>query len=143
MRITQGQFSYLPELTDEEISVQVQYALDREWPLSIEYTDDPHFRNTYWEMHDLPMFDLKDAAGVVKEINEARKQHPEMYIRVNAYDATLERQTVAMSYIVQRPSEEPGFRLERQETSNRRIRYTTHAYVTDVPTGQWYKQNQQ
>ncbi len=143
MRITQGQFSYLPELTDEEISAQVQYALDREWPLSIEYTDDPHPRNTYWEMHDLPMFDLKDAAGVVKEINEARKQHPEHYIRVNAYDATLSRQTVAMSYIVQRPSEEPGFRLERTEDSNRQIRYTTHAYVTDVPTGQRYKQNQQ
>ena len=28
MRLTQGSFSYLPDLTDEEISLQVQYALD-------------------------------------------------------------------------------------------------------------------
>jgi ribulose-bisphosphate carboxylase small chain len=138
MRITQGQFSYLPELTDEEISAQVQYALDNGWPLSIEFTDDPHPRNVYWEMHGLPMFDLADAAGVVKEINVARKEHPETYIRVNAYDASLSRQTVAMSYIVQRPTDEPGFRLERQESNDRVVRYTTHAYVTDRPAGQRY-----
>lgn len=139
MKITQGQFSYLPELTDEEIGAQCQYALDNKWPLSIEYTDDPHPRNTYWEMHALPMFDLEDAAGVVKEINEARNAHPETYIRVNAYDAAMHRQTIAMSFIVQRPSTEPGFRLVRQETHDRTIRYTMHAYVTDRPAGERYQ----
>lgn len=138
MRITQGMFSYLPDLTDAEIRLQVQYALDNGWPLSIEQTDDPHPRNTYWEMCGLPMFDLADAAGVVKEVNAARAAHPERYIRINAYDASLGRQTVAMSFIVQRPSFEPGFRLERQEASDRRIRYTTHAYATDRPSGQRY-----
>jgi ribulose-bisphosphate carboxylase small chain len=138
MKITQGMFSYLPELTDVEIGQQVQYALDNGWPLSVEYTDDPHPRNTYWDMHGLPMFDLADAAGVVKEINEARRAHPETYIRVNAYDARLGRQTVAMSFLVQRPSTEPGFRLERTEGSDRRIRYTTHAYAVDRPAGQRY-----
>lgn len=139
MKITQGQFSFLPELTDEEIGAQCQYALDNKWPLSIEYTDDPHPRNTYWEMHALPMFDLEDAAGVVKEINEARNAHPDTYIRVNAYDAAMHRQTIAMSFIVQRPSAEPGFRLVRQETHDRTIRYTMHAYVTDRPAGERYK----
>lgn len=139
MKITQGMFSYLPELTDEEIGAQCQYALDNKWPLSIEYTDDPHPRNTYWEMHALPMFDLEDAAGVVKEINEARNAHPDTYIRVNAYDAAMHRQTIAMSFIVQRPSAEPGFRLVRQETHDRTIRYTMHAYVTDRPAGERYK----
>ncbi len=138
MRITQGMFSFLPELTDEEIGSQVQYALDQGWPLSIEYTDDPHPRNTYWEMYGLPMFDLADAVGVVAEVNKARAGNPETYIRVNAYDASLGRQTVAMSFLVQRPSVEPGFRLERQETSDRRIRYTLHSYATDRPSGQRY-----
>ena len=64
MRITQGTFSYLPDLTDEEITAQVQYALDRGWPISVEFTDDPHPRNTYWEMWGLPMFDIRDAAAV-------------------------------------------------------------------------------
>ena len=50
MRVTQGTFSYLPDLTDDEIRAQVDYALDRGWALSVEYTDDPHPRNTYWEM---------------------------------------------------------------------------------------------
>ena len=54
MRITQGTFSYLPDFTDDEIRAQVQYALDQGWPLSVEFTDDPHPRNTYWDMWGLP-----------------------------------------------------------------------------------------
>ena len=138
MRITQGTFSYLPDLTDEEITAQVQYALDQGWPLSVEFTDDPHPRNTYWEMWGLPLFDLHDAAGVVQEIAECRKAYPGRYVRVNAYDASIGRQTTALSFIVGRPAEEPGFRLDRQETSDRRIRYTPHAYATDRPAGRRY-----
>ncbi len=58
MRITQGTFSFLPELTDEQIDAQVRYALEHGWAISVEYTDDPHPRNSYWEMWGLPMFDL-------------------------------------------------------------------------------------
>jgi ribulose-bisphosphate carboxylase small chain len=65
MRVTQGTFSYLPDLTDEQISKQVQYALDNNWPISIEYTNDPHPRNSYWEMFGLPMFDTKDSAAIM------------------------------------------------------------------------------
>jgi ribulose-bisphosphate carboxylase small chain len=32
----------------------------------------------------------------------------------------------------------PGFRLDRQEISDRRIRYTTHAYATERPAGDRY-----
>jgi ribulose-bisphosphate carboxylase small chain len=138
MRITQGTFSYLPDLTDDEIRAQIQYALDQGWPLSVEFTDDPHPRNTYWEMWGLPMFDLHDAAAVLYEVNECRKAYPERYVRVNAYDAAKGRQTTALSFIVSRPADEPGFRLDRQETSDRRIRYTTHAYAADQPEGARY-----
>jgi len=138
MRITQGTFSYLPDFTDEEISKQVQYCLDNEWPLSVEYTDDPHPRNIYWEMWGLPMFDLKDAAGVLEEVNACRDAYPEHYIKVNAYDASLGRQTTALSFIVARPANEPGMRLDRQEGSDRRIGYTTHAYAVERPVGERY-----
>ncbi|GEL19881.1 ribulose bisphosphate carboxylase small subunit [Pseudonocardia asaccharolytica] len=140
MRITQGTFSYLPDLTDEEITAQIQYALGNGWPLSVEFTDDPHPRNTYWEMWGLPMFDLADAAGVLMEVNACRTAHPDKYVKLNAYDARLGRQTTALSFIVQRPAHEPGFRLERQETSDRQIRYTTHSYATERPTGDRYRQ---
>ena len=138
MRITQGTFSYLPDLTDEEISLQIQYALDHGWPLSVEFTDDPHPRNSYWDMWGLPMFDLYDAAGVLHEVNECRKAYPERYVRVNAYDARFGRQTTALSFLVNRPADEPGFRLDRQEAADRQIRYTMRPYATDRPAGTRY-----
>ena len=140
MRITQGTFSYLPDFTDEEITAQSNYALSNDWPLSVEFTDDPHPRNTYWEMWGLPMFDLKDAAGVLLEVNACRSANPNAYIKLNAYDASLGRQTTALSFIVQRPAEEPGFRLDRHERADRQIGYTTHSYATESPSGDRYPQ---
>jgi ribulose-bisphosphate carboxylase small chain len=139
MRITQGTFSYLPDFTDEEITAQVAYALGKGWPCSIEFTDDPHPRNSYWEMWGLPMFDLTDPAGVLYELNECRSAYPNHYIRLNAYDASYGRQTTALSFIVQRPDEEPGFRLDREETSDRRVRVRLHPYALDRPQGDRYR----
>ena len=138
MRVTQGCFSFLPDLSDEQITAQVQYALDRGWPLSVEFTDDPHPRNTYWEMWGLPMFDLHDAAGVLYEVGECRKAYPDRYIRVSAYDSRHGRQTTALSFLVNRPATEPGYRLDRQEASDRQIRYTTHPYAAGRPAGRRY-----
>lgn len=139
MRITQGTFSHLPDLTDDEILAQIRYALANDWPLSVEYTDDPHPRNTLWEMWGLPMFDLRDPAGVLLEVNACREAHPQTYVKVNAYDARLGRQTTALSFIVQRPDEEPGFRLDRQEGPDRTVRYTTHSYAAERPVGERYR----
>ena len=137
-RLTQGQFSFLPDLTDKQITAQVQYALDKGWSLGIEYTDDPHPRNTYWEMFGNPMFDLKDPAGILMEVNNCRKTHPNHYIRVTAFSAVRGVESVTMSYIVNRPKNEPGFRLERHETDGRTMRYTIHSYATDKPEGERY-----
>jgi len=139
MRLTQGTFSYLPDLTEDEIKAQVQYALDQGWPISVEFTDDPHPRNVYWEMWGLPMFDLTDAAAILLEVNACRAAYPNHYVKVNAYDASLGRQTTALSFIVQRPEDEPGFRLDRVEGSDRRISYRTHSYALDQPSGRRYE----
>lgn len=139
MRITQGTFSFLPDLSDEDIGKQIRYALDNGWPLSVEFTDDPHPRNNLWEMWGLPMFDLKDPAGVLYEINECRAAYPNHYVRLNAYDASYGRQTTALSFIVHRPDDEPGFRVDRNEASDRRIQYTTHPYALDRPQGERYR----
>ena len=138
MRITQGAFSFLPDLTDDQIRAQVQYCLDQNWALGIEYTDDPHPRNTYWEMWGNPMFDLQDAAGVVLELNACRKAHGGLYIRINAFDSTHGWETVRLSFIVNRPAVEPGFRLQRTEGKNRNIVYTTTPYAADKPEGERY-----
>lgn len=138
MRITQGTFSYLPDLSDEQITAQIQYCLDNGWALSVEYTDDPHPRNAYWTMWGLPMFDLRDPAAILLEVNACRKAFPNHYIKVNGYDSRYRRQTTALSFIVNRPKEEPGFRLKRQEGPDRVVRYTLHAYAADRPTGRRY-----
>jgi ribulose-bisphosphate carboxylase small chain len=132
-RITQGQFSYLPALSDAEITLQIEYGLGKGYAWSVEYTDDPHPRNTYWEMFGLPMFDLKDAAGVMMELQNCRKAFPRHYIRLMAFDSTRGVESMVMSFIVNRPSGEPGFGLRRQEAPGRTIRYTVHSYATDRP----------
>jgi ribulose-bisphosphate carboxylase small chain len=137
-RITQGQFSFLPDLTDEQITKQIQYALNNKWAVSVEYTDDPHPRNTYWEMYGNPMFDLKDPAGILMEINQCRKTFPRHYIRVTAFDSTRGVESPKMSYIVNRPKNEPGFVVERQERDGRSMGYTIRAYATDKPEGERY-----
>ncbi|OLZ08620.1 ribulose bisphosphate carboxylase small subunit [Sulfobacillus thermosulfidooxidans] len=134
--LTQGTFSYLPPLTDDEIKLQIEYALDHNWPMSVEFTDDPHPRNTYWEMWGMPMFDQKDAAAILYEVNECRKAYPNHYIRLNAYDPSRGRQSLRMSFIVNRPPNDPGFGLIRQEGSDRQLRYTLHSYATDKPKGE-------
>jgi ribulose-bisphosphate carboxylase small chain len=50
MRLTQGAFSFLPDLTDEQIVKQIQYAISKGWALNVEFTDDPHPRNAYWQL---------------------------------------------------------------------------------------------
>ena len=137
-RITQGQFSFLPDLTDAEIALQVEYGLNKGYAWSVEYTDDPHPRNTYWEMWGLPMFDLRDAAGVVMEMNACRKAFPQHYIRLMAFDSTRGVESIAMSFIVNRPASEPGFALERQEVDGRSMRYTIRGYGADRPEGERY-----
>jgi ribulose-bisphosphate carboxylase small chain len=139
MRLTQGCFSFLPDLTDGQIGKQVEYCLGKGWAVGIEYTDDPHPRNTYWEMFGMPMFDVKDAAAVMLEVKSCRKTFPEHYIRVTAFDSTHGTESVVMSFIVNRPKTEPGFRLIRAEEPGRTIRYSIESYaVQSRPEGSRY-----
>jgi len=138
MRVTQGAFSFLPDLTDRQISAQIEYCLRQDWAVSIKFTDDPHPRNTYWEMWGMPMFDLRDAAGVMAEVRACREANPQAYVRVNAFDSTRGWETVRLSFLVQRPADEPGFRLERTEAQCRTIRYAVRAYSVDQPPGRRY-----
>jgi ribulose-bisphosphate carboxylase small chain len=138
MRLTQGTFSFLPDLTDEQIRKQAAYCLQQGWAVNIEYTDDPHPRNTYWEMWGQPMFDLKDPAGVVYELAECRKVFGNCYIRISAFDATHGWESLRLSFIAHRPAEEPGFCLDRAEVEGRHVRYSLRPYATDKPMGERY-----
>nr|ARW69295.1 ribulose-1,5-bisphosphate carboxylase/oxygenase small subunit [Polysiphonia sp.] len=138
MRLTQGTFSFLPDLTDEQIASQINYALSQNWAINIEYTDDPHPRNSYWELWGLPLFDVKDPATIIYEINSCRKQCSNYYVKVNAFDNTRGVESCVLSFIINRPSVEPGFELVRTEDISRNQKYCFRSYATNKPEGSRY-----
>jgi ribulose-bisphosphate carboxylase small chain len=138
MRLTQGTFSFLPDLSDEQIALQVRYCLSKNWAVSIEYTDDPHPRNAYWELWGLPLFDIQDPAAVMFELSACRRAKPNMYVKLTAFDNTRGVESSVLSFIVQRPGNEPGFKLTRTDGRSRAITYTIESYACDRPSGVRY-----
>jgi ribulose-bisphosphate carboxylase small chain len=128
-RLTQGCFSLLPDLTEAQIKKQIDYCIRQSYAVSIEYTDDPHPRNCYWEMWGLPLFDMPDASSVMYELTQCRKAHPSVYVKINGFNNARGVESCAISFIVQRPSFEPGFYLTRQESKGRSIIYTLNSYA--------------
>nr|YP_009496924.1 ribulose-1,5-bisphosphate carboxylase/oxygenase small subunit [Rhizosolenia fallax]AWT39637.1 ribulose-1,5-bisphosphate carboxylase/oxygenase small subunit [Rhizosolenia fallax] len=128
MRLTQGCFSFLPDLTDAQIEKQIEYAISKGWAMNVEWTDDPHPRNSYWELWGLPLFDIKDVGSVMYELKAARKACAAGYIRINAFDASYGTESCVMAFIVGRPKSEPGFYLERTDGPARQIIYTIKSY---------------
>lgn len=124
--ITQGTFALLA-LDDREIEAQIRYALDSGWAISVEHTDDPHPRNTYWELWGMPMFDLTDASVALAAVRACRQAAPDHYVKVSAFDASKGRETIALSFLVQRPAIEPDLRLERSTRPGRALGYALRA----------------
>jgi ribulose-bisphosphate carboxylase small chain len=138
MHLTQGQFSFLPDLTDAEIKKQIEYALKQDWSVAIEFTDDPHPRNIYWSMWGTPMFDLKDPAGIMMELKGCRAAHGDKYIKIVAFDSHKGFESLRMSFLVNRPKNEPGFELVRSEGAGRKVNYGLHSYATGKPAAARY-----
>jgi ribulose-bisphosphate carboxylase small chain len=75
----------------------------------------------------------------MQELKACRAAFPNHYIRMMAFDSTRGVETIAMSFIVNRPKNEPGFMLERQEVNGRSLRYSTRGYAANHPEGERYK----
>jgi ribulose-bisphosphate carboxylase small chain len=127
MRTTQGTFGCLPDLTDDEVEAQLRYATTKGWAVAIEVTEDPDPRNSMWEMWCLPMFDLADPAPAMTEVRSCRAAFPDSYVKVNCFDATRGKETIGLSFLVQRPAIERGLRLDRQQGAGRMSRFTLRA----------------
>jgi ribulose-bisphosphate carboxylase small chain len=139
VRLTQGAFSFLPDLTDDQIKKQVEYCISKGWAVNLEWSDDVHPRNTYWELWGLPLFDIKDPAAVMYELAECRKANPTGYIKMQAFDAARFVESTVFAIIVQRPSYEPGFYIERTEGPGRLQRYQFSSYAVQAkPQGERY-----
>ena len=84
------------------------------------------------------MFGAKDPSAVVPEINACRRTHPSKYIKVVAFDSQRGVESIRMSFIVNRPADEPGFDLLRTEGRGRNVAYSLRPYAADRPPGQRY-----
>ena len=139
MRLTQGAFSFLPDLTDAQILKQVEYCISKGWAISIEWTDDPHPRNNYWELWGLPLFDIKDPAAVMFELAECRKLNPAGYIKLQAFDGSGGVYCFVLYFFATRPANEPGFYLSRTDDTGRFQKYAITSYsVNAAPAGSRY-----
>ncbi len=94
-------FSYLPELSSEQLAQQLRSILGRHLVVGIEYTSAPDPYDHYWTMWKLPLFDTADPAVVLAELAACRAANPGAYIKVNGYDPGRQGQVV--SFVAARP----------------------------------------
>jgi ribulose-bisphosphate carboxylase small chain len=67
------------------------------------------------------------------EVAACRKAFPGHYIKINAFDSTQGWESTRLSFVVNRPPVEPGFRVVRQETAGRSVRYTVEHRAAGRP----------
>jgi len=113
-------FSFLPPLTDAEISRQVDYIVRNGWTPCLEFsgadtayasnencirmqhTTCLYYDNRYWTLWKLPMFGCTDGSQVLAEVMNCRRAFPEAYIRLVGFDSV--RQVQVAGLLVNRPS---------------------------------------
>jgi len=96
-----GTFSYLPPMTREQVTAQIDYVLGRGWTCGIEHVEPARATQTYWYMWRLPLFGELSAAAVLEEIDRCHDAHPGHYVRLIGYDRL--RQTQGLAFVVHRP----------------------------------------
>ena len=139
MRLTQGQFSFLPESDGRRRSrSRSTTPLSKAGHCRVEFTDDPHPRNTYWEMWGQPMFDIKDPAGVMIEVTACRKAHSAKYIKVLAFDSKQGLRDGAHVLHRQPSCRRARLRIGPRRRAGRQVHYTIRSYAGAKPAGQRY-----
>merc|ERR1712228_1072118 len=105
--------SYLPPLSDEEISRQIDYLVGNGWAPCIEFASQEEadtnqlffagpalYENRYWTMWKLPMFGCQSGDEVLKEIDACQAEYPGYRVRVVGFDRI--RQVQMAGFIVRK-----------------------------------------
>lgn len=96
-------FSYLPEMTAEQLRAQIQYIIDKGWDVAVEHVEPERTNSTYWYFWKLPMFGEWDIDKVYTEVDACAKAYPNHHIKVIGYDKIKQSQGTAM--VVRRAGE--------------------------------------
>ena len=91
-----GTFSYLPEMTPDQIRAQVEWIVRNGWNPAIEHTEPEHAMGNYWYMWKLPMFGETDVDAILAEIGACHEANPENHVRLIGYDNFTQSQGHSM-----------------------------------------------
>ena len=94
-------FSYLPALSEEQVTKQIQYFLKNGWTVGIEYCAQPSPELAFWNWWKLPLFTARTMEEISAEVNACKLAHPDSYIRLTSYDNIQQRQVI--SFVVHKP----------------------------------------
>jgi ribulose-bisphosphate carboxylase small chain len=89
-------FSYLPEMTQDNIYKQVKYLVSKGWNPAIEHSEPEQAFNHFWYMWKLPMFGEADVDKILAEADACHKAHPNHHVRLIGYDNYKQSQGTAM-----------------------------------------------
>ena len=74
--------SYLPPLSDAQISKQIQYILDKGYIPAIEFNEISDPKEFYWTMWKLPLFGATGVQEVLNEVRACRSEYGNSFVRV-------------------------------------------------------------
>lgn len=94
-------FSYLPQMSDEELRKQVEYIVRRGWNPAIEHSEPENAMKHYWYMWKLPMFGETDVDRILAEAEACRKANAGHLVKLIGYDNSNQTQGTAM--LISRP----------------------------------------
>ncbi|KAL5212711.1 hypothetical protein ABZP36_023558 [Zizania latifolia] len=109
--------SYLPTLSEESIIKEVEFIMSKGWVPCLEFDKEGrihrsnsrmpgYYDGRFWTLWKLPMFGCSEAAAVLREVEECRRQYPDAFIRLIAFDSS--RQCQCVSFVVHKPPPPPA-----------------------------------
>lgn len=94
--------SYLPPLSDQQITKQINYMLDKGFIPAVEFNASSDPDEHYWTLWKLPLFTAQSAQDVLNEVRECRSEYSSCYIRVVGFDNIKQCQMI--SFMVYKPN---------------------------------------
>src|SRR3569833_4688768 len=79
-------FSYLPEMTKEQIRKQVEYIVSKGWNPAVEHVEPENAFDQYWYMWKLPMFGETNVDTILAEAEACFLVFLLFFVRLVGYD---------------------------------------------------------
>ncbi len=88
-------FSYLPQLTPDQIREQIKFIVAHGWNPSVEHVEPERSFNHFWYMWKLPMFGEQSVDRIIAKVEACHREHPGHHVRVIGYDNYSQSQGTA------------------------------------------------